>query len=88
MCQQVGFQPQVAQEAIQMQTIISLVAAELGVALVPASVQNLQRVGVVYKALAESTSQVELAMIWRPDKISSVLQKFLEVTRQVASSEV
>lgn len=88
MCQQVGFQPQVAQEAIQMQTIISLVAAELGVALVPASVQNLQRVGVVYKALAESTSQVELAMVWRPDKISSVLQKFLEVTRQVASSEV
>jgi DNA-binding transcriptional LysR family regulator len=88
MCQQVGFQPQVAQEAIQMQTIISLVAAELGVALVPASVQNLQRVGVVYKALAESTSQVELAMIWRPDKISSVLQKFLEVTRQVASSGV
>lgn len=88
MCQQVSFQPQVAQEAIQMQTIISLVAAELGVALVPASVQNLQRVGVVYKALAESTSQVELAMVWRPDKISSVLQKFLEVTRQVASSEV
>ncbi len=88
MCQQVGFQPQVAQEAIQMQTIISLVAAELGVALVPASVQNLQRVGVVYKALAESTSQVELAMVWRPDKISSVLQKFLEVTRQVASSGV
>ncbi|WP_414586869.1 LysR substrate-binding domain-containing protein [Scytonema sp. PCC 10023] len=88
MCQQVGFQPQVAQEAIQMQTIISLVAAELGVALVPASVQNLRRVGVVYKALAESTSQVELAMVWRSDKISSVLQKFLEVTRQVASSGV
>jgi DNA-binding transcriptional LysR family regulator len=34
-----------------MQTIISLVAANMGVALVPASLQNLQRAGVVYKPL-------------------------------------
>jgi DNA-binding transcriptional LysR family regulator len=84
LCQQAGFRPQVAQEAIQMQTIVSLVAAELGVALVPASLQNLQRVGVVYKALQESTPKVELAMAWRRDERSPVLHKFLEVTREIA----
>lgn len=83
-CEQVGFTPQVAQEAVQMQTIISLVAAELGVALVPASLQNLQRVGVVYKTLEEKTPKIELAVAWRRNETSPVLQQFLEVTREVA----
>jgi len=55
LCQQAGFSPNVVQEAIQMQTIVSLVAAEIGIALVPASVQNLQRRGVIYKAIQEAT---------------------------------
>lgn len=84
LCQQAGFSPQVMQEAIQMQTIVCLVAAELGVALVPASLQNLQRVGVVYKALQESTPIVELAIAWRRDERSPVVHKFLEVTEQIA----
>ena len=36
-----------------MQTIVSLVAAGMGVALVPASLQHLRRTGVVYRPLAE-----------------------------------
>ncbi|MCH1928161.1 LysR substrate-binding domain-containing protein, partial [Shewanella sp. C31] len=38
----------IVQEAIQMQTIISLVSAEMGLALVPASLRNLARTGVRY----------------------------------------
>jgi DNA-binding transcriptional LysR family regulator len=83
MCQKAGFSPQVEQEAVQMQTIISLVAAELGVAIVPASMQNLQRVGVVYKVLAEDTPQVELGMIWHRDEKSPVLHKFLDFIREI-----
>jgi len=60
LCQQAGFSPISAQEAIQMQTIVSLVAAEMGVAIVPASMQNFQRSGVVYKALPESTCIVAI----------------------------
>ncbi|HEY9847144.1 MAG TPA: LysR substrate-binding domain-containing protein, partial [Candidatus Caenarcaniphilales bacterium] len=36
LCHQASFSPRVVQEAIQMQTIVSLVAAELGLAIVPA----------------------------------------------------
>ncbi|WP_414618806.1 LysR family transcriptional regulator [Calothrix sp. CCY 0018] len=78
-CQQVGFSPHLAQEAIQMQTIVSLVAAEIGVAIVPESLQNLQRTGVVYKSFVEETPQVSIAMIWRKDDISPILKRFLEV---------
>ncbi|MBX9253099.1 LysR family transcriptional regulator [Desmonostoc muscorum CCALA 125] len=83
LCQQAGFSPNVAQEAIQMQTIVSLVAAEMGVAIVPASLQNLQRTGVVYKSVQESTAKVGIAMIWRKNETSPTVQKLVEIVRQV-----
>lgn len=82
LCQQSGFSPIVAQEAIQMQTIVSLVAAELGVAIVPASMQHLQRTGVVYKPIQEPTPFVAIALIWRRQDSSPIVQRFLEVVRQ------
>ena len=82
-CQQAGFSPIVAQEAIQLQTIVSLVAAEMGVAIVPASLQQLQRPGIVYKEIAESTPKVTIAMIWRSQDSSAIVQRFLEVVRQI-----
>ncbi|MGV0024945.1 LysR family transcriptional regulator [Phormidesmis priestleyi] len=84
LCQQAGFSPIVAQEAIQMQTIVSLVAAEMGVAIVPASLQQLQRPGVTYRPLAEVTPQVAIALIWRQQDRSSTVQRFVEVVRQIA----
>lgn len=83
LCQQAGFSPTVTQEAIQMQTIVSLVAAEMGVAIVPASLQNLQRTGVVYQNIQESTPKVAIAMIWRRNQTSPTIQGFLKVVRQV-----
>lgn len=46
-----GREPVVAQEAMQMQTIVNLVAAGLGLAWVPESVREFQRSGVVYRQL-------------------------------------
>jgi DNA-binding transcriptional LysR family regulator len=54
----------VAQEAIQMQTIINLVSAAIGVAWVPASLQGLQRAGVIYRAMP-GAPEVETSLIWR-----------------------
>lgn len=87
-CHQAHFSPTVAQEAIQMQTIIGLVSAGMGIALVPASLQNLQRVGVVYKSLQEPTPQVETAMLWRDDADSPVLDQFLQVARSFMAQPV
>ncbi len=81
-CLQAGFNPQVTQEAIQMQTIVSLVAAEMGVAIVPLSLQNLQRQGVVYKPLQEVTPMVEVALIFRVQP-SPTVQRFVETAAGV-----
>ena len=51
-----GGTPAVAQEAIQMQTIVNLVWGGIGVAWVPESVTRYQRAGVVYRAASQFTA--------------------------------
>ncbi len=87
LCQQAGFSPNVTQEAIQMHTIVSLVAGGLGIAIVPESLQNLQRTGVVYKVVKEATPKTAIAIIWRKNDTSATVQKFLEIVRLVCSND-
>lgn len=79
-----GVTPRIGQEAIQMQTIVSLVSAGMGVALVPQSLRNLRRTGVVYRALADPAPVVETGLVWRTDDVSPVLAGFIDVVRGVA----
>jgi DNA-binding transcriptional LysR family regulator len=83
LCQQGSFSPKVTQEAIQMQTIIGLVSAGMGIAIVPSSLQNLQRAGVVYRALEEKTPLVETAVVWRQEDMTPVLREFLQIVRSI-----
>ncbi len=77
-----GVTPEIGQEAIQMQTIVGLVSAGMGLALVPQSVSNLMRPGVEYRALRDTTPLVETGLAWRRDNPSPVLQGFLELLRK------
>lgn len=70
-----GRLPLVAQEAIQMQTIVNLVSAGLGLAWVPASVQQFQRHGVVYRSLEGAAPQCETSLVWL--RSNPVLERFL-----------
>ncbi|MFQ4143688.1 LysR family transcriptional regulator [Chlorogloeopsis sp. ULAP02] len=88
LCKQGNFTPKVAQEAVQMQTIIGLVSAGMGIAIVPSSLQNLQRAGVVYKAIAQATPLVETAVVWQPEAETSVMRQFLKVVRDVCNLSV
>jgi DNA-binding transcriptional LysR family regulator len=76
-----GITPTIGQEAIQMQTIVSLVSGGMGLALVPQSVSNLMRPGVEYRALADRTPLVETGLSWRRDNDSPVLRGFLDLLR-------
>ncbi|CDG81742.1 LysR family transcriptional regulator [Janthinobacterium agaricidamnosum] len=77
-----GITPLIGQEAIQMQTIVSLVSAGMGIALVPQSVSNLMRPGVEYRPLQDPTPLVETGLAWRRDNDSPVLQGFLDLLRK------
>lgn len=86
LCQRAGFSPRIGQEAVEMQTIVGLVAAGLGVSLVPASVEGLRSKDVVYKRMEDHTPDWEIAVVWRKQEDSSArLQKFLKVVRIVGT---
>lgn len=79
-----GATPHIAQEAIQMQTIVNLVSAGLGLALVPQSVTQLQRPGVTYRplpaALADGAPQCETSLAW-PHGAAPAVHRFVEFVR-------
>jgi LysR family transcriptional regulator, benzoate and cis,cis-muconate-responsive activator of ben and cat genes len=50
-----GLEQHIAHEAREMQTAIGLVAAAVGICIVPTSVQRLRRDDVVYRELVEQT---------------------------------
>ena len=71
-----GRPARIVQEAIQMQTIISLVSAGLGVALVPASLRNLARAGVRYVEI-DDPPMLETGLAWRRDDDTPTLRGLL-----------
>ena len=83
LCQQAGFSPDIVQEAIQMQTLVGLVAAGFGVSLVPASMQQLQLKGIVYRTLLDASAMIELALAWRREDANPALHAFLKMVREI-----
>jgi len=79
-----GVTPAIAQEAIQMQTIVNLVSAGMGMALVPKAVTQLQRAGVVYRplptGLAAAAPRCETSLVW-PPAAEPAVQRFVEFVR-------
>jgi len=75
-----GREPRIAQEAIQMQTIVNLVSAGLGLAWVPDSVRQFQRSGVVYRRLggrpAAAIPACETTLVWQ--QATPALERFIE----------
>ena len=79
LCLDAGFKPKVKQEAAWISTVLSLVAGGMGISLLPANVQNLQRHGVIYRSIQGQSLLLELVAVWRSDNVSIILKNFLEV---------
>ncbi len=95
-----GVLPDVAQEANQMQTIVNLVSAGLGIAWVPHSVRQFQRPGVVYRSLRRRQSaggragladgartQCETSLVWRAANTNPTLARFVAFVRGEIEAE-
>ena len=81
-CANHGFKPQVALEVSETATLVSFVAAGIGVSLVPESVTRFTVAGAVYRPLQGEPTQVELALAYRSDDTTPVLARALEVVRR------
>jgi DNA-binding transcriptional LysR family regulator len=81
-CEAHGFLPRVALEVSETATLVSFVAAGLGVSLVPESVRHMTVHGAVYRPLARDAAGVKLAVAWRRADASPVLERALQVVRR------
>jgi DNA-binding transcriptional LysR family regulator len=84
LCRKAGYVPRVVQEADSKQTLVGLVAAGIGVALLQESISRLQRPGLVYKDIAQADAQVKTALAWRPENETSLIGRFLEVAQEAS----
>ncbi len=79
LCSRAGFSPRVVQEAAQLD-VVSMVAAGFGVSIMPSSMRNFRRPGLVFRAIV-GAPQVELLIVWRQQNLSPALHNFVDLVR-------
>jgi DNA-binding transcriptional LysR family regulator len=83
-CFSAGFTPRVVQEAPDTHTVVALVGAAVGVALMPASAETLQIEGVVFTPIAGGVDvRVPIVLAWRNGDPSPVLAGFLATAEEI-----
>jgi DNA-binding transcriptional LysR family regulator len=86
LCEQAGIEPRVVQRATQIHTVVGLVGAGLGVAVVPASGRNLHPRDVRFLEIADRVDPLQVALAWRRGQDTPVLQSFRRVTQEVVAA--
>jgi DNA-binding transcriptional LysR family regulator len=86
MCEQAGFAPRVVQHATQIHTVVGLVGAGLGVAVVPASGRNLHPRQVRFVQIADKAEPVHVALAWRRGQETPAIRSFRKVTQEVVGA--
>jgi DNA-binding transcriptional LysR family regulator len=90
--QEVGYAPNVVHEGGWMVTILGLVAAQLGISILPSNVKNLKREGINYKDIFDRQYKQpiklksSLALIYRKDNTSKLVQNFQQVIQETCGT--
>lgn len=84
MCEAAGFSPRIVQESYPMSTVVGLVAAGVGIAIVPESMHSLQMQNVVYRKLGGTKAKTEFFLAWHVDNTSQTLKGFLDMKPALA----
>lgn len=80
-CRKAGFEPIIGQSAPQVASVLALVAAEFGVALVPASMRDAAIRGVTYHDIEGETPVTALALAIRSNERSPAVAAFVAEAR-------
>jgi DNA-binding transcriptional LysR family regulator len=85
-CREAGFAPSVVQEAPRLPATLSLVAAGLGLSVVPASMRHLAVAGVAFRALADSPRlSAPIHLILRRARATATAVRFATVITQLSA---
>jgi DNA-binding transcriptional LysR family regulator len=76
-CRKAGFEPIIGQVAPHFTSIVNLVAAEIGVSIVPASMMQVRVTGIAYRRIAGQSPTTRLALACRRGETSPVVRNFI-----------
>jgi len=79
-----GGRAPVVQEVLGVQAILGLVAAGMGISLLPVSVTTLRREGVVARPLCEPAPTIPLCAVWHDEDVSPLITDFVAVLEREA----
>ena len=79
LCREAGFEPRVRHEVAETSTLVTFVAAGLGVALVPEPVAALGVAGATYRPLVGPSARIDLAAAVRADEDAPHVARALQV---------
>jgi DNA-binding transcriptional LysR family regulator len=85
-CRDAGFSPNVVHETSPQQTIVGLVAAGIGLSLVPACLKSIKIPGVTYRPLTDAGLTFDTVVAWRRDDLSPALMRFLDAAAEVGAT--
>jgi len=78
-CRKAGFELEVAQEAPQISSVVNLVAAELGVSIVPESIAQIRLDGVAYRPIEGPPAVARLALALLKTQRSPVTENLMSL---------
>jgi DNA-binding transcriptional LysR family regulator len=87
-CRRAGFEPIHGQVAPQLTSVINLVAAGLGVAIVPLSMRQLQVGGVVFREIRDAVPVISLSLAYRRGETSTIIRNFIGLVGAASSRSV
>jgi DNA-binding transcriptional LysR family regulator len=79
MCEQAGFSPRIVQHATQIRTIVGLVRAGIGIAVVPGTARNLHPKGVRFLEIRDVPEPVHVPIGWHCGKGTPAIRSFRQV---------
>ncbi len=84
-CEEAGLTRRIVQKVNTEATLLALVAAGVGMALIPEQIRSLRCQGVVFLT-PKPPIGIECCAVWRADNHSPLLQEYLQVVRQVSTT--
>ena len=87
-CHKAGFEPLVVAEVEQMLTSITLIAAGVGISLMPASIREIRQEGIVYCPILDAPSLVApLTLVYRRGEVRPIVTDFIELSQKLAKDK-
>ncbi|MBO9353509.1 LysR family transcriptional regulator [Bordetella petrii] len=78
-CHDAGFVPRVVRESEASQTLLCLIAAGVGVGLIPREIEALNIEGVVFRPLPRDARRIQHGLAWRQDNANPALGRLLDL---------